>query len=47
MEEFDKWVIYSLTKDVADPEQKRQKTETLESLFKVLGGTVSSTEQCK
>ena len=47
MEEFDKWIVYSLTKDIADPEQKKLKTEALENLFKVIGGTVSSSEQRK
>lgn len=47
MEEFDRWIVYSLTKDIADPEQKKLKTEALENLFKVIGGTVSSSEQRK
>ena len=47
MEEFDKWLIYSLTKDVVDPEQKEAKTKALDSMLKTLGGTISSTEQCK
>ena len=47
MEEFDKWIIYSLTKDVVNPEQKEAKTKALDNMLKTLGGTVSSTEQCK